>query len=394
MISPQVIKAIALKWWKDVLISATTGISFFPREINRITRIRPGDTIRNFQKIQHDLNVLQENCREKKGFGYSILWDEIRSQKVGKNKFPRSVIFETLEDYLRFLRKEKEFSVFCSCYEKITQELPELEKWAQSNPEEVIKQDINWDDLLKVCRYFKDTPRPGQYIRQLPIDVHTKYIEENETIICSLLEHVIPDYLNPDQKDFKRRFNLRYDEPPVRMRFLDPSLAIQALTDITIPLGDLRAFNTSCKQVILTENKMNFLTLPYLRDTIAIWAGGGFNVKYIHDIDWLKPINIFYWGDIDTHGFLILNQMRTYYSQTRSIMMDWETFRALGALVRTGKKIANYELDNLLDREKTLYTYLKDNNLRLEQEKIPHVYALNHLEMLQGHLPGLRRNNT
>jgi hypothetical protein len=384
MISPDEIKISALKWWKDVLINSVGPHAFFPKEITRIGRIKPGDTVRDFQKIQDELIVLQEHSREAKGFGYAILWSEIKNQKVGKNRFPQSVIFETLEDYLQFTRKEKEFKIFRSCYDKIVQEFPELEKWIQLNPEEVIKHGKSWDDLLKVCRYFKNTPRPDLYIRQLPVDVHTKYIEENERVICSLLESIIPDHINWDEKDFKRRFNLRYDEPVVRLRFLDPALAFQNLADITIPLRDFRTFTSPCKQVILTENKMNFLTLPFLQDTIGIWTGGGFNIKYLFDIDWLKSMNIFYWGDIDAHGFLILNQMKGYYGQTKNIMMDWETFTEFESLVGNGKKIANYQLDCLSDAEKTLYTHLKNSNQRLEQEKVPHAYALDRLKTLQG----------
>jgi len=34
---------------------------------------------------------------------------------------------------------------------------------------------------------------------------------------------------------------------------------------------------------------------------------------------------VHYWGDLDTHGFAILNQLRAWLPQTRSFLMDRQT---------------------------------------------------------------------
>lgn len=80
------------------------------------------------------------------------------------------------------------------------------------------------------------------------------------------------------------------------------------------------------KNILIAENKMNFLTLPLITSTIAIWSGGGFNIGYLKNATWLLNKNIFYWGDIDEHGFQILHQLRNYYPQAKSVMMDRHTF--------------------------------------------------------------------
>ena len=33
---------------------------------------------------------------------------------------------------------------------------------------------------------------------------------------------------------------------------------------------------------------MNFLTLPEVKNTVALWSGGGFNVSYLKEIEWLQ----------------------------------------------------------------------------------------------------------
>ena len=164
--------------------------------------------------------------------------------------------------------------------------------------------------MIKVCKYFLTSPRPDLYIRQLPIDLHTKFIEQNEVIIKSLLDFLIRDAIKDvSEKSISKRYHLKYDEPTVRVRILDKQLTIGNLSDIRIPLSDFEELNINCNNVIMTENKMNFLALPLLPATIAVWSGGGFMISYLKNVEWLQERKIFYWGDLDSHGFLILHQM-------------------------------------------------------------------------------------
>ena len=40
---------------------------------------------------------------------------------------------------------------------------------------------------------------------------------------------------------------------------------------------------------------------------------------------WLHRCQLHYWGDIDTHGFAILDQLRSYFPHVASFLMDRET---------------------------------------------------------------------
>ena len=124
---------------------------------------------------------------------------------------------------------------------------------------------------------------------------------------------------------------------------------------------------------------MNFLTLPELKDTIAIWSGGGFYVRYLADAPWMHEKQICYWGDLDTHGFHILNQVRGYYTQTKSLMMDERTLNSFKAQWGNGSHTNNTQLNFLTKEESEVYMRLKANNLRLEQEKITHDYSMTYL---------------
>lgn len=118
---------------------------------------------------------------------------------------------------------------------------------------------------------------------------------------------------------------------------------------------------------------MNFLTLPFLRNTIAVWSGGGFSISYLRNIEWMKGKRFYYWGDIDAQGFQILNQCRTYFPNTIAVMMDRETLDKFRYSEGVPAKVRH--LPCLTETEAHLYRYLRQENIRLEQEKITQIFA-------------------
>lgn len=380
MITPKEIKEQCLKWWKEVLIAESNAISIFPKEISRIGKVSSKDILNNLSAYKDAIQLLQSESKENRKFGYKLVLEERHFDKIGTQQIPNKIIIESIDDYLRITAKGKEYQTFLRNHSLIIQELPILHDWIKANPIKLIEHNT-WTDTLKVCIYFIQNPKPNLYIRQLPIDIHTKYISENEGIIQSLLEFLIPEHINQSEKKFEKRFNLKYSEPLIRIRFLDNQLSpIESSTDISLTLSEFKNFNLICTNIFITENIMNFLTLPHLPNTIAIWSGGGFNVSYLKEIDWLMSKQFFYWGDIDAHGFQILNQFRTYFPNTLAVMMDEETLSCFKS--GEGEPAANQTLQHLTKSETKLYNHLRQNNIRLEQEKITQVFAENKIKKL------------
>ena len=81
------------------------------------------------------------------------------------------------------------------------------------------------------------------------------------------------------------------------------------------------------RSVIVTENLVNFLALPERPGTLAIY-GGGYGFSSLRDAGWLKECEVLYWGDLDTHGFRILDQLRAVHPHVASVLMDQETLLA------------------------------------------------------------------
>lgn len=379
MIKPEEIKEVALKWWQPFLISCIKNESFFPKQIDRIGKVKSGHITSRFEVIQNEIENLYKQSKNTNGVGYLVKTADKNFRRSGAHQLPDAIEFESIEDYLYCTGKKKEWVRFQESHKLLSGQIPELKVWAITNPIPLCSSSTDWDSVIKICKYFLNNPRPNLYIRQLPVEVHTKFIESNSYLLQSLLDFLIPTHIrNAGQKRFAERYYLKHDEPLIRIRILDKSLYIKNdIIDLSIRLSDFEKTAWTCDYVLLAENKMNFLTLPDFPAAVAIWSGGGFNVSYLKNVQWLKDKIIFYWGDIDEHGFQILHQLRSYFPQTKSIMMDSDTFGKFKEFCGNGEKSRAVTLSNLNNDENIIYQELKDktDNNRLEQEKIPQYYV-------------------
>ncbi len=378
MITSAEIKKKASRKYTDYLRDVATGKTFQPIEIP--CDKKASNTIAEYQKEYNDIRSLS---KEVKGYGYSIEWKTIKNRILGTQDFPSKIKFETAEDFERFLQITKEVANFRKNVALIKGRFPKLQCWIEKYPLKVIDNSEYWSDILKVLDYFSKNPQPQLYIRELPIEVHTKFIEQHKALIGELLDIVIKEYINTNEKEFEKRYNLRYDEPTVRMRLLDRILAkklFYGLDDITIPISLFLKLQIPISKVYIVENKVNFLTFPLIPNSIVIW-GKGYGVASIKESELLKSTELIYWGDLDAQGFEILSQFRSYFGQVKSLLMDKATFdnyfeKECGTPSKIIVKL------NLTTEEEELYQYIKVNNYRLEQEKIPQRYVIEQLKCL------------
>ena len=331
-------------------------------------------TMTEYEKELKDVRSLS---KEVKGYGYTIEWKKVNSKNLGLQDFPYTVLFDSSEDFERFLYKTNEVICFRKNISTILAAFPSLKSWIEKYPMKVVDNADIWGDLLKVLTYFAENPQPNLYIRELPIEVHTKFIERNKSIIRELLDIVIAPYVCEEEKDFERRFNLKYSEPIVRMRILDSyvvSSCFNGVNDISVPVSQFCNLSLHVSKVFVVENLVNFQTFPQIPDSIVVW-GKGYAVSALKESVMLKSVALYYWGDLDAQGFEILSQFRSYFPQSQSFLMDKNTFDAYFEDDLGTPSNVSIEL-NLTEEEKTLYEYIKNNNLRLEQEKIPQSFVV------------------
>ncbi|QHI36397.1 hypothetical protein IMCC3317_17600 [Kordia antarctica] len=376
MIGVEEIKKKALSKYTTFLESVVNNENIFPLIISG--NKKPSKSTKEFDR---EIRELLSNSKEQKGYGFTIAYETRKSKILGTQSFPSKFSFESEIDYLKFLNKTKEVALFREIKKETFTEFSELKTWMLKYPKKIISNKENWDAILKVCRYFKKNPIPNLYVRELPIQVHTKFIERHKGIIKDLLDILIEDYVNFDASKFEERFNLKFSEPLIRFRVLDSKISekvFSGISDLSIPVSQFRSLKLKIKRIIIVENKVNLyniLTLPNTENTIVIF-GKGYSVSNLKNIEWFNDKEILYWGDIDAQGFEILSQVRSYYPQVQSVLMDTNTFTKFYENDLGTISLVKNEL-NLTKEEGLLYNRLKAENLRLEQEKIPHGYVIN-----------------
>jgi hypothetical protein len=210
--------------------------------------------------------------------------------------------------------------------------------------------------------------------------VHSKFIESHRGVLAELLDLALPaDAINLGKTGFSQ-FCGRYGflEKPARIRFrvLDSAIPVvhgSGYPDMTLDAVSFGCLKLAVKRVFITENETNFLAFPSVRDAIVIF-GAGYGWDALAHSHWLKHCSIHYWGDIDTHGFGILNQLRSRFEHVASFLMDRETLDAHTAVWGHEGQPLVADLPRLTSEERDLYDDLRDNRirvgLRLEQEHI------------------------
>jgi hypothetical protein len=372
MLSPDQIREFCRRRYPRFLRSLVTADSFFPLEVP-FGRPKPTDS---HGKLNREIKALAEA-----DLGFRIEWTERRLRLLGEQRLPSRVWFEDESGLLRALGKAREVELFRCNLHLTRTECPALVSWMAKYPEKVIDHATVWHDLLKVCRYFQATPKPDLYSRELPIAVETKFVEENSGILDLLLRHLLPPETIATGRSFEECFGLRFDEPTFRFRALDAALRKSlhlVASDISVPLSEARQFPWSALSIVITENKMNFLTLPPLPNTVGVW-GGGNAAQLLSRVSWFNNCRLLYWGDVDVHGFHIVSRLRSTFPHLNTVMMDATTLNDCYRLIVTAKDAPYEKTSSLTPAEQEAYTRVKAGKLLLEQEKIPHSYSVERL---------------
>lgn len=123
--------------------------------------------------------------------------------------------------------------------------------------------------------------------------------------------------------------------------------------------------------------------MKYLRAVLTEWRsslvifGLGYGVDVLRAVTWLREKEIYYWGDLDTHGFAMLDQVRSFLPQTYSMLMEESTLLKHRDLWSVEDKPFLGQLTRLTPDEHRLLHSLQSNTwgkgVRLEQERVSEV---------------------
>lgn len=379
--TPEQIAAEVEKRWRrgDILAARLTGEPLFPL---RVLLRRPGarEIVERFGDVGAWARELNAATREARGFGFELEHEEVRNRVHGANTLPAAAIVPTEADALRMIRQSAAADRFQALADDTLRRHPALRGWLARRPHALLDHAAHWGEVLAVLDWFEAHPRPGLYLRQLDIPgVDTKFIETHRGLLSELLDLVLPetavDRAAVGARAFNERYGLRSEPPLVRFRLLDPALYLRGLSDLSLPPEQFAALRLAARRVFITENRINGLAFPDCPGGMVIF-GLGYGLERLAEAGWLHRVETHYWGDIDTHGFGILNRLRAHLPHARSFLMDRATLEAHRALWGREPADRRYTGDTsrLTADEYALFEDLladrPGERVRLEQERI------------------------
>jgi hypothetical protein len=371
--------------WRSgrLLSSCLSGDDLFPRKLT-LKAPRASEIAERYGDVREWIANLEAGSGH-----YRLVRTEVNNRLLGANSFPTEVWVDNRDDALRLIGRKREAAAFDRLVAMARERQPELLVWLEKRPLEALELAAEWPRLLAVVEWLRLNPRPSIYLRQIDIaGVDTKFIEGRKRVLAELLDLALaPASIDDGSRGaagFEARYGFLGKPRRLRIRLLDPALSPllpatikgdQATLDLdfTLPVSVARTLRLPARRVFITENEINFLAFPAVPDSMAIF-GGGYGLDSLKELPWLGNCAVHYWGDIDTHGFAILDQLRSYLPGARSLLMDRETFLAHREQWGRENRPETRDLARLNADEAALYDDLRQNRLgerlRLEQELV------------------------
>ncbi len=371
-------KRLLGEWQKGLYLRAyLQHEELFPRRIS-LKHPSGRELNQHFAEVKTWIDGLKNDLQKLEQPGLQLEYREVENRVVGRNMLPVALVVESRSDLLRLVKVETQFALFQKICEQVLPKFAGWHPWFLANPFLVIENADNWLRFMAVTDWLKARPRPDIYLRQLDLaGIDTKFIESNRKVLGELFDLALPDSaIDREFKGaggFEQRYGFRVKPVTVRFRILDSELAIQGISDLQIRIDEFVRLRLPLRTVFITENEINGLAFPPVPGAIVIF-GLGYGLDRLAAVDWLKTVAINYWGDIDTHGFAMLDQLRSYFPQARSMLMNRTTLLANQQFWGTEPKPLSRDLPRLTPDEQSLYQDLIANSLakslRLEQERI------------------------
>ena len=327
-----------------------------------------------------------------------IEWRDWNHRVQGSQRLPSAVWIDTLQSALALIGKTSQAQRFEAMWQRTAIAQPRLLDWMSRRPLQALDLIDRWDRLLAVVDWLQAYPRPGVYLRQVDAPgVDSKFIEAHRGVLTELLDLALPpeviDNSASGTSQFARRFGFLNKPVRIRFRLLDPTLpslsGCQGLPDFTLDASSFAALALPVDHVFITENETNFLAFPPVARAIVVF-GAGYGWEPLARAAWLHRSHLYYWGDIDTHGFAILHQLRGYFPHASSFLMDRETLLAHRLQWGDETEPARHELSSLTVEEAAVYDELRFDRiqpkLRLEQERIGFGWFSDHLSRMSSDL--------
>lgn len=317
--------------------------------------------------------------------GVQVQWESRQWRLLGQQQIPIAVEVRDVLALTAWTGQEQRWRQACARRDEFEDRFPRLRlasPWARY--EEVVttwsREDFR--RLMDLLQWFEVNSTSMLYQRQLPVPgIDTKWLDSRRGLVR---DFVLASRGQVAGGDFYEVCGLRPAPATLRMRVLCPELrrVTGGLCDVEGPIEELAQLQLRPKTLLIVENLASGIALPSMPGTVAFMKLGH-AVSELTRIPWLfanmcgtgGPERVLYWGDLDTHGFVILSRARAMFPALRSVLMDEQTLmggKEQWVVEASQAKVAF--LERLTPQEQALYKALREQvhgpNVRLEQERL------------------------
>lgn len=229
--------------------------------------------------------------------------------------------------------------------------------------------DDEFERVIGVGRWLLAHYPANCFVREIPVEgVDTKWLERHRRVVTAIVTSESERFFTAPY--LLETWGFKKVPSTVRVRHAHcfiPEIPPEELVQLPASILSKR----KPKAVVIVENLQTGLSIEVPED-VPIFMGLGFGLEALKEVPWLKMVPIFYFGDLDVHGLAILSALREQFKQSKSFLMDSETFEKWERFaIEDPTKNIPLLLPNLSDSERDLFERLVTNRLRLEQERIP-----------------------
>lgn len=285
----------------------------------------------------------------------------------GTQTLPARLEFTDAAGFAAFVGARSEWNYIVARLGEVKAEWPDSTQPKPATVRRILDlDDTHWIRVLDFLRWANGRDFSSLLPRQIPVPgVDSKWFEANRPLLTAIHEASTGESLRVRELDSR-----------VILRVLDPQLRtmVGGLGEFSASAEQLARLAWRPSEVIISENKQSAYSFGDRPGSVVL-AAQGYAVEVYGQLPWVQDSRVTYWGDIDTHGFAILNRLRRYLPDARSLLMDEATLLAHHSLWAVEEKPSRGALPLLTENERLAYDALVSNlhgvGVRLEQERIP-----------------------
>jgi hypothetical protein len=300
-----------------------------------------------------------------------VEYKKVGGRSFGVNEIPCKAWIDGYEQAWELLGAAAAATRLAELVSSTKARCPRLVPWLVRRPLKGLELSVEWGSLLATVGWIEERQVPGMYLRQVDVPgVDTKFLERHRGVLAELLDlQLPPERIDTAGEGFEGRYGFRRKPGYVRFRRFGST----GFTELAVRADELTAPPPGTTRVYIVENEVTYLAFPLQGGEIVIF-GGGYAVGLLESLAWLVDLDAVYWGDIDTHGFVILDRLRRHFPRLRSVLMDRATLAAHPSQWVTEATPTSIALDHLTPPELELYRALVAGEpgpaVRLEQERV------------------------